>query len=86
MTITATSPVERIARVLAGYEISRNGEGDLASAGDAVDGLWPEFADLALAILRTLREPSANMMAVGDAAVWERMVLAALEDEPISES
>ena len=86
MTIAATSPVERIARVLAGHEISRNGEGDLASAGDAVDGLWPEFTDQALAILRTLREPSASMVAVGDAEIWERMVLAALEDETISES
>jgi hypothetical protein len=86
METALTPPIERIARVLAGHELSRNGDGDLRSAAAAVDGLWPEFTDQALAILRTLREPSASMIAVGDAAVWERMVLAAIEDETITES
>lgn len=86
MDTASTSPIERVARVLAGYELSRNGEGDMASAGDAVDALWPEFTDNALAVLRTLREPSAAMVTVGDAALWERMILAAIEDETISES
>ena len=86
MDTALTSPIERIARVLAGHELSRNGEGDMASAGDAVDALWPEFTEQALAILRTLREPSARMAAAGDAAVWERMILAAIEDETISDS
>lgn len=86
MDSAATSPIERVARVLAGHELSRNGEGDMVSAGDAVDALWPEYTDAALAVLRTLREPSAGMVAAGDAAIWERMILAAIEDETISES
>jgi len=86
MDVATTSPIERIARVLAGHEMSRNAEGDMDSAGEAVDALWPEYADAALAVLRTLREPSARMAAVGDMAIWERMILAALEDETISES
>lgn len=82
----ATAPVERIARALAGHALSINAEGDMASAADAVDALWPDHADAALAVLRTLREPSGRMLAVGDAAVWDRMIRAAIEDETISES
>ena len=82
----ATAPVERIARVLAGHELSRNGEGELRSAAAAVDMLWPEYTAAALAILKTMREPSGRMLAVGDAGVWERMITAAIEDETISES
>jgi hypothetical protein len=80
------APVERIARVLAGQELSRNGEGDMTSAGEAVDQLWPDYADAALAVLKTLREPTAQMAAVGDPAIWERMILAAIDDETISET
>lgn len=80
-----TSPVERIARALAGHALSRNAEGDMASAGAAVDALWPDHSDAALAVLRTLREPSGRMLAVGDAEVWMRMIEAAIEDETISE-
>lgn len=82
----ATPPIERIARVLAGHALSSNAEGDMDSAGPAVDALWPEYSDVALAILRTLREPSGRMLAVGDGAVWDRMIHAAIEDETISES
>ncbi|WP_425230834.1 hypothetical protein [Sphingomonas sp.] len=85
MDTATTSLIERIARVLAGHEMSRNGEGDMTSAGEAVDGLWPDHVGAALAVLKTLREPSAHMAAVGDAAVWERMILAAIEDETMSE-
>lgn len=81
-----TAPVERVARVLAGQALSRNGDGNLASAGTAVDTLWPDYSDAALAVLRTLREPSAQMLAVGDANIWEAMIGAAIEDETISES
>ena len=80
-----TSPLERVARTLAGHALSRNGEGDMASAGEAVDALWADYSDAALAVLRTLREPSAAMLAVGDAAVWDRMIHAAIEDETISD-
>ncbi|MES2288471.1 MAG: hypothetical protein V4530_01940 [Pseudomonadota bacterium] len=86
MDIANTAPIERVARVLAGYELSRNGGGDMASADEAVDGLWPDFTGAALAILKTLREPSAAMALAGDPAIWERMMLAAIEDETISES
>ena len=81
----ATAPIERIARALAGHALSRNAEGDLASAGPSVDALWPEYSDAALAVLKTLREPSGRMRAVGDAEVWDRMIHAAIEDETISE-
>jgi hypothetical protein len=80
-----TAPVERIARVLAGHALSRNAEGDLASAGRAVEESWPDYSDAALAVLRTLREPSGRMVAVGDAAIWDRMINAAIEDEMISD-
>lgn len=80
-----TSPIERVARVLAGHALSRNGEGDMSSAGEAVDALWGEYSDAALAALRTLREPSAAMIAVGDADIWDRMIHAAIEEETISD-
>ena len=38
----ATMPVERVARTLAAHALSRNGEGDMASAAEAVDALWPD--------------------------------------------
>lgn len=81
----ATAPVERVARVLAGHALSRNGEGDLPSAVDAVEALWPDYSAAALAVLRTLREPSGRMLAVGDAEIWDRMIHAAIEDETISD-
>ena len=80
-----TSPVERVARALAGHALSKNAEGEMASAGEAVDAVWPEYSDAALAVLRTLREPSAAMLGVGDANIWDRMIRAAIEDETNSE-
>ena len=80
-----TSPLERVARVLAGHALSRNAEGDMASAGEAVDALWGEYSGATLAVLRTLREPSAAMLAVGDADVWDRMIHAAIEEEAIAD-
>lgn len=80
-----TSPIERVARVLAGHALSQNREGDMSSAGEAVDALWGEYSDAALAVLRTLREPSAAMIAVGDADIWDRMIHAAIEEETISD-
>lgn len=77
----ATGPlVERIARVLAGERLSANGHGDQESAGSAVDAAWPDHREEALAVIHTLRAPSAAMAAAGDPAVWERMVLVALEE------
>jgi hypothetical protein len=84
MDTAQTPPIERIARVLAAHALSRNAEGDNPSAGEAVDALWPDHANAALAVLKALREPSARMAEAGDPAIWERMVLAAIEDEPMT--
>lgn len=78
MNVSRGPAIERIARVLAGQRISANGDGGNPSVGDAVDAAWHHHVDDAVAVLKTLREPDAAMAAAGDAAVWERMVLAAL--------
>jgi len=76
----ATTPIaERIARVLAGHRISANAQGDAESAADQVERAWKDHLSDAVAVLHTLRAPDEAMAAAGDAAVWERMVLAALE-------
>lgn len=79
MTEAHTPLVERIARVLAGFALSSNADGNDASAGRTVDQCWPEYRDTALAVIRELREPDAAMAAAGDAAVWSAMVRAVLE-------
>ena len=81
MPVSSLTLVERIARVLAGRELSSNAEGDDPSAGPNVDEEWHNHVDDALAILRTMREPDPVMAAAGDARVWERMVEAALDVE-----
>lgn len=81
MPVSNTSIVERIARVLAGRDVSINAEGRDPSAGDRVDTTWRDYREDALSVLRTLREPDPVMAAAGDAATWERMVEAALESE-----
>jgi hypothetical protein len=81
MPVSNTSIVERIARVIAGRVASINAEGDDPSAGDRVDSTWRDYQEDARSILRTLREPDEAMAQAGDAATWERMVLAALEAE-----
>lgn len=81
MPVSNLTLVERIARVLAGRELSINAEGDDPSAGPNVDEVWHEYTDDALSILRTMREPDPVMAAAGDANVWERMVEAALNVE-----
>lgn len=72
--------IERVARVLAGQFYSRNAGGTEEHAADLVDREWPHFAADALAVMKTLREPTAEMAAAGDAVSWHRMVEAALED------
>ena len=78
MDISKGSAVERIARVLAGQRLSANAHGEGRSVSAEVDAHWQDYADDALAVLRTLREPDEAMAAAGDAAIWERMVLAAI--------
>ncbi|MDB5669909.1 MAG: hypothetical protein JWO25_868 [Alphaproteobacteria bacterium] len=81
MPVSRTPVIERIARVIAGRIVSINAEGSDRSAGGEVDDIWPNYVDDAIAVLRTLREPDEAMASAGDPAVWERMVLAALESE-----
>lgn len=77
----ATTPVaERIARVLAGQRISANAEGHEESASAHVEAVWKDHLPDAVAVLKTLREPSRGMAAVGDLEIWERMILAAIEE------
>lgn len=81
MPVSNTSIVERIARVIAARVLSANAEGDDPSAGDRVDKVWRDYADDARSVLRTLREPDPIMAAAGDADMWERMVIVALDAE-----
>ena len=86
--IAILSPVERIARVLAAEERSPNGEGPDWSDGPVsteVDALWHREAGRALAVLKTLREATPEMIDAGRAAgddpaeIWSAMVRAAIE-------
>ena len=70
--------VERIARVLAGAELSVNADGDDPSASAEVDRTWRNHVNQALAVLHTAREPDEAMAATGDADLWRRMVEAAI--------
>jgi len=79
MDISSQSIVERIARVLAGQRVSANAEGDEESAARIVDDRWRDYLVDAVAVLRTMREPDEAMAAAGDAAIWERMILTALD-------
>ena len=69
---------ERIARVLAGAELSANAEGDNGHAAEEVDRTWRRHMNQALAVLHTAREPDEAMAAVGDVAMWRNMVEAAI--------
>jgi len=80
MDTARTGAVERIARVIAGWQLSANAVGSDAHAAAAVDAEWPRHTGDALAILRTLREPDAAMAAAGDVATWQRMIAAAIEE------
>lgn len=79
MPTSATPAIERIARVLAGRQLSLNGGGNDPHASGAVDAAWPAYVDDAYAILHTLREPDAQMAQAGDVDVWRAMIGAVLE-------
>jgi hypothetical protein len=70
--------IERIARVLAGAELSVNAEGDNGHAAAEVDRTWRDHVNQAFAVLHTAREPDEAMAAVGDVATWRNMVEAAI--------
>lgn len=78
MPTSATPAIERIARVLAGRQLSQNGEGSDPHAAAAVDQAWCDYVEDAYAILHTLREPDAQMAQAGDVDVWRRMIGAVL--------
>jgi hypothetical protein len=82
MTVSETKALERVARVLAGQRLSANGEGDGVSVAKEVDTAWFRFLDDAIAVLKTLREPDAEMAAVGDENIWSAMIHAALGEPP----
>ena len=75
--------IERIARVLAGQYYSRNalGEAHADSAAAIVDTQWPDFADDAVAVLKTLRDPGSTL-GEGGMVTWQAMIEAALDDRP----
>lgn len=86
--IAVTSPVERIARVIAAQALSPNGEGPQGAdrpVSTEVDQTWHGEVARAAAVLRTLREPTPEMVEAGrgagddPAAVWSAMVNAALD-------
>jgi len=85
--LSVTSPVERIARVIAAEALSINGEGGDPSVGIAVDAVWEQEVPRAMAVLRTLREPTPEMVEAGRTAggdpaqVWNAMVRAAIGQE-----
>ena len=78
MDIATTTAAERIARVLTGMLVRASG--DASSASDLVDSMWRDHLPDALAVLKTLREPSEAMAAAGDVATWERMILVAIDE------
>lgn len=86
--IAITSPIERIARVLAAESRSPNGEGPGWSDGHVaseVDGAWRQETGRALAVLKTLREATQEMIDAGRSAgddpaeIWSAMVRAAID-------
>lgn len=80
MDIAVTTLVERIARTLAGLDHSANGAGSETSAATSVDETWRAYLAQADAVLRTIREPSGAMSAVGDPAIWSAMLDAAIAE------
>ena len=70
--------VERVARVLAGAELSANAEGSDAHAASEVDAHWRDHLNQAQAVLHTMREPDEAMAAAGDVETWRNMVEAAI--------
>jgi hypothetical protein len=66
--------VERIARVIAGYRLSANADGLVGSAANVVDDEWAAHQDEAVAILKSLRDPSPTMEETGMAQEWKVLI------------
>jgi hypothetical protein len=73
MSDTTLPLIERIARVLAGAEVSANADGDDAHAARVVDETWRSHRNQAMAILHVMREPDAEV-GEPDGAVWRRLI------------
>ena len=84
MPISEMPLAERVARVLAGEELSSNAGGSDSSAGHKVDHAWRDHAGEALAVLHTMREPDRAMADAGDSETWTRMVEAAIQEAEAS--
>ncbi|HWJ59977.1 MAG TPA: hypothetical protein VNR68_10135 [Sphingomicrobium sp.] len=80
MTERTMPLLERIARVLAGAEVSANADGDDLHAARLVDAHWREHRNQAMAILHVMREPDADVGDGTDAEVWRRLIEAAIAD------
>ena len=80
MPVSDQPLIERIARVLAGAELSSNAEGSNPSAGGKVDAEWRDHVNQALAVLHTMREADRSMADAGDAETWTRMVETAIAE------
>ena len=70
--------LERVARVLAGAQLSANADGNDDHASAQVDRTWRDHLNQAQAVLHTMREPDEAMTAAGDADMWRDMVEAAI--------
>ena len=81
MTDRTMPLLERIARVLAGAELSTNAEGDDPHAADAVDDSWHEHRNQAMAILHVMREPDSAVHDETEAATWRKLIEAAIAAE-----
>ncbi|WP_109806541.1 hypothetical protein [Sphingosinithalassobacter portus] len=91
--IALTSPIERIARVICAEAHSPNGDRPAGGAAIAaavsghIDATWDQEVSRAKAVLKTLREPTADMVAAGEKAggdvaeIWSAMVAKALDQQ-----
>ena len=70
--------LERIARVLAGAELSANGDGNDPHAADRVDATWLDHRNQAMAILHTMREPDPGVTDPAEAEAWRKIIDAAI--------
>jgi hypothetical protein len=70
--------LERIARVLAGAELSANADGSNAHAADDVDATWRNHRNQAMAILHTIREADPGVRDDAEAASWRKLVDSAI--------
>lgn len=86
--VAILSPIERIARVLAAETLSPNAGGtersEIGGISARVDDSWRGEIARAVAVLKTMREPSPEMLDAGAQAgddvaeIWNAMVRAAI--------